>query len=75
MQFHDFFLFSAVSKANGFDHHLDIRNDIVNYHEVTDKVSDEKQFDLIIGEPNFSISLLPWHNLFYWYVVCLKEYE
>ena len=25
------------------------------------------QFDVIFGEPFFSVSLLPWHNLMFWY--------
>ena len=25
------------------------------------------QFDVIVGEPFFSVSLLPWHNLMFWY--------
>jgi protein arginine N-methyltransferase 7 len=25
------------------------------------------QVSLIFGEPNFSLSLLPWHNLLFWY--------
>ena len=28
-----------------------------------------KQIDAIIGEPYFSSSLLPWHNLHFWYAV------
>ena len=27
------------------------------------------QVDIVLGEPNFSFSLLPWHNLFYWYTL------
>ena len=46
---------------------MEVRNEILNYHEITDKI--DEQFDLIIGEPHFSISLLPWHNLFYWYML------
>ena len=26
-----------------------------------------QQFDVILGEPFFSVSLLPWHNLMFWY--------
>ena len=29
------------------------------------------QLDLVIAEPNFSLSLLPWHNLLVWY--CLDQ--
>jgi len=25
------------------------------------------KIDMVIGEPNFSFSLLPWHNLFFWF--------
>ena len=31
----------------------------------------EAKIDLIVAEPNFSMNLLPWHNLLYWY--CLKH--
>ena len=29
------------------------------------------KIDLIVGEPNFSMNLLPWHNLLFWY--CLRH--
>ena len=25
------------------------------------------QIDMVIGEPNFAASLLPWHNLLFWF--------
>ena len=31
----------------------------------------DAKIDLIVAEPNFSMNLLPWHNLLYWY--CLKH--
>ena len=57
----------ATSKVNDLDQVLDIRHDVKNYHEITDKI--DEPFDLILGEPNFSICMLPWHNLFYWYML------
>ena len=32
---------------------------------------DDAKIDVIVAEPNFSMNLLPWHNLLYWY--CLKH--
>ena len=29
------------------------------------------QIDLVMAEPNFSMNLLPWQNLLFWY--CLKH--
>ena len=31
----------------------------------------EGEINLIVGEPNFSMNLLPWHNLLFWY--CLRH--
>ena len=37
--------------------------------------SNDLKLDAVIGEPYFSSSLLPWHNLHYWYAVCaLKKF-
>ena len=34
-----------------------------------------RQIDAVIGEPFFSSSLLPWHNLHYWYALSsLKDH-
>lgn len=27
------------------------------------------QIDLVFAEPNFSVALLPWHNLLYWFTL------
>ena len=27
------------------------------------------QIDMVIGEPNFSASMLPWHNLLFWFTL------
>ena len=62
-----FFPSVATSEANGLNEVLDIRHDVLNYHEITEKINEH--FDLVIGEPHFSISSLPWHNLFYWYML------
>ncbi|XP_064394524.1 protein arginine N-methyltransferase 7-like isoform X2 [Halichondria panicea] len=32
--------------------------------------SSEPHLDAVVGEPFFSSSLLPWHNLHYWYSLC-----
>ena len=34
-----------------------------------DSLKDFSDFDAILGEPSFSISYLPWHNLYFWYML------
>lgn len=56
-----------IAEHNGISKRLEIRHDVNNFFEVADKV--ESDFDLILAEPSFNISLLPWHNLFFWYML------
>ena len=56
---------NGVSKENDLKDTLEIRKDIENYCDITAEVIKE-DIDVIFAEPSFGISLLPWHNLFYW---------
>ena len=58
----------AVAKHNKLENILEIRKDVDNYYEITSEVVQE-DIDIIVAEPSFCISLLPWHNLFYWYML------
>jgi len=59
---------NGVSKENDLKDTLEIRKDIENYCDITAEVIKE-DIDVIFAEPSFGISLLPWHNLFYWYML------
>lgn len=37
--------------------------------DITPEECDSMQIDLVIGEPYFQPSILPWHNLHFWYVL------
>jgi protein arginine N-methyltransferase 7 len=52
----------AIVKVNDLGN-LEIRDDVKCY----DDVIVDHDVDLVIGEPNFGISHLPWDNLFFWY--------
>ena len=59
---------NGISKENELKSTLEIRKDIENYCDITAEVINE-DIDIIVAEPSFGISLLPWHNLFYWYML------
>ncbi len=65
---------SDIAKHNSLESVLEIGNDqdSEDYHEIGTKLQDRK-FDLVLAEPSFGKSLLPWHNLFFWYM--LKSFE
>ena len=54
-QFRD--VLETTAKHNGL--HLDIKQSVENVED----------FDVILSEPSFSISYLPWHNLYFWYML------
>ena len=59
---------NGVSKENSLNDTLEIRKNIENYCDITAEVIND-EIDIIFAEPSFGISLLPWHNLFYWYML------
>ncbi len=38
--------------------------------ELTSKDFQDTPLDVVVAEPFYSSSLLPWHNLHYWYSLC-----
>ncbi|XP_077166899.1 protein arginine N-methyltransferase 7 [Paroedura picta] len=58
-------LMKKIFKAN----HLQDQIKIIEKHPDSILSSDlgDKKVSLLIGEPFFSTSLLPWHNLYFWY--------
>ncbi|XP_033013116.1 protein arginine N-methyltransferase 7 [Lacerta agilis] len=58
-------LMQKIFKAN----HLEDKIKIIEKHPELLISSDleDKKVSLLIGEPFFSTSLLPWHNLYFWY--------
>ena len=45
---------------------LEMQHDTSRGFSVAEPV-DSFQVDAIVGEPFFAASLLPWHNLYFWY--------
>ena len=65
----------SLSLISPFSYQLLEANSLTNFVTVLDKPCLEltagdfggRRVDAVIGEPFFSSSLLPWHNLHYWY--------
>ncbi|XP_051030386.1 LOW QUALITY PROTEIN: protein arginine N-methyltransferase 7-like [Phodopus roborovskii] len=59
-------LMKRIFKAN----HLEDKISIIKKRPelLTSADLEDKKVSLLLGEPFFSTSLLPWHNLYFWYV-------
>ncbi len=61
---------SQISKENELDDWLDIKHDgIQDMSEISAEKIGNLSFGAILSEPNFSIAHLPWHNLFFWFML------
>ncbi|XP_077567980.1 protein arginine N-methyltransferase 7 [Stigmatopora nigra] len=58
-------LIEQVLDANSLSGRVDLLN--IRPEQLTSKDLGGEQISLLIGEPYFSTSLLPWHSLFFWY--------
>ncbi|XP_044290062.1 protein arginine N-methyltransferase 7 [Varanus komodoensis] len=58
-------LMKKICKAN----HLEDKIKIIEKHPelLSSSDLDDRKVSILIGEPFFSTSLLPWHNLYFWY--------
>lgn len=54
-----------IANFNGIK--LDINNEIKCHDQIREHIKED--FDIVVAEPSFGLSLLPWHNLLYWYAL------
>ena len=59
------FLCSQLLEANGLSATVNILEK--SPHELTAADFGGRPVDAVVAEPHFSTSLLPWHNLHFWY--------
>ncbi|XP_074142463.1 protein arginine N-methyltransferase 7 isoform X2 [Sminthopsis crassicaudata] len=60
-----FIIFSKIFKANGLEDTITIiekRPELLTSADLGDR-----KISVLLGEPFFTTSLLPWHNLYFWY--------
>ena len=59
---------NSISQENQLHNILEVRKDVLNYSDITSEIINH-EVDIILAEPFFNISLVPWHNLFFWYML------
>ena len=59
------FLYSQLLETNGLSATVNVLEKLP--HELTAADFGGRPIDAVVGEPHFSTSLLPWHNVHFWY--------
>ena len=58
-------IMQTMITENNMQEKISILN--TSFENITSRDLNDMKIDVLVGEPSFLTSLLPWHNLFFWY--------